>query len=122
MILADTSVWADHLRRPDETMSACLDIGEVLIHPFVIGELALGTMPQYDAVINSLSHLPRCIVASPEEALELIRSHRLMGTGVGYVDAHLLASARLTSETLLWTRDKRLRRKAEALGVASALP
>lgn len=122
MILADTSVWADHLRRADAMMSACLDVQEIVMHPFVLGELSLGSMPRYDAVIDSLLELPSVQIAQPHEVLVLIRENRLMGTGVGYVDAHLLASSLIMPGTQVWTRDKRLKRAAEKLGVASALP
>jgi len=121
MILADTSVWADHLRRADALMSACLDVQEIVMHPFVIGELAMGTMPRYEAVLSSLTNLQQIEVARPDDVLHLIRNHRLMGTGIGYVDAHLLASTRLVPGTQLWTRDRRLLRAAEFLGIASAL-
>jgi len=121
MILADTSVWADHLRKADVLMSACLDVQEIVLHPFVIGELAMGSMPRYDAVLASLSNLQQIEVARPDDVLHLIREHRLMGTGIGYVDAHLLAATRLAPGTQLWTRDRRLLRAAELLGIASAL-
>lgn len=121
MILADTSVWADHLRKPDPMMSACLDIAEIVPHPFVLGELAMGSMPRYDAVMESLQKLPRVDAARPSEVLVMIRQHRLMGVGIGYIDAHILASVRLTPDTQLWTREKRLRQVALQMGVASAL-
>lgn len=121
MILADTSVWADHLRRPDALMTACLEVQEIVLHPFVIGELAMGSMPRYDAVLASLNDLQQIEIARPDDVLYLIRQHRLMGTGIGYVDAHLLASTRLEPGTKFWTRDKRLRRAAEGMGLASAL-
>ena len=94
MILADTSVWADHLRRSDALMAACLEVQEILLHPFVIGELAMGSMPQYDATLASLNNLQQIEVARPDDVLHLIREHRLMGTGIGYVDAlnHLTRS------------------------------
>lgn len=122
MILADTSVWADHLRRPDQTMNSCLDLGEIIMHPFVLGELALGSMPRYDAVLRALKSLPSAQIARPEEILIMVRENSLMGTGIGYVDAHVLASVVIVPDTHLWTRDKRLRRAAEKFGVASALP
>lgn len=122
MILADTSVWADHLRRKDATMSTCLDLGEIVMHPFVLGELSLGSMPKYDAVIATLMAMPAIQVAQADEVLVLVRNNMLMGTGIGYIDAHLLASSLIVSGTHVWTRDKRLRRAAERLGVASALP
>lgn len=122
MILADTSVWADHLRRADPTMMACLDVGEIVMHPFVLGELALGSMPKYDAVVAALLALPSIQTARPEDVLVLVRQNQLMGKGIGYIDAHVLASALIEPDTKLWTRDKRLKRAAEILGVASAPP
>ena len=121
MILADTSVWADHLRAADALLTACLEVQEILWHPFVIGELAMGSMPRYDATLASLNNLKQIEVARPDEVLHLIRQHRLMGTGIGYIDAHLLASVKLVPGTQFWTRDKRLRRAAEVMGLASAL-
>ena len=121
MILADTSVWADHLRAADALLTACLEVQEILLHPFVIGELAMGSMPRYDATLASLNNLKQIEVARPDEVLHLIRQHRLMGTGIGYIDAHLLASVKLVPGTQFWTRDKRLRRAAEVMGLASAL-
>lgn len=121
MILADTSVWADHLRAADALLTACLEVQEILLHPFVIGELAMGSTPRYDATLASLNNLKQIEVARPDEVLHLIRQHRLMGTGIGYIDAHLLASVKLVPGTQFWTRDKRLRRAAEVMGLASAL-
>ena len=79
MILADTSVWADHLRRADATMMACLDVGEIVMHPFVLGELALGSMPKYDAVVTALLAIPSIQTARPEDVLVLVRQNQLMG-------------------------------------------
>jgi predicted nucleic acid-binding protein len=122
MILADTSVWADHLRRKDATMSTCLDLEEIVMHPFVLGELSMGSMPKYDATIASLREMPSIQVAHPDEVLVLVRNNMLMGTGIGYVDAHLLASCLIVPGSRVWTRDKRHRRAAKHVGVASALP
>lgn len=118
MILADTSVWADHLRAEDRTLRALLDAGEILIHPFVIGEIALGYLKQRDMILLGLRKLPHAPCAADPEVLHLINSRGLVATGIGYVDAHLLASVRLTFGVGLWTRDKRLRAAAERLGFA----
>ncbi|MGH6977273.1 MAG: type II toxin-antitoxin system VapC family toxin [Stellaceae bacterium] len=120
MILADTSVWISHLRGHDKTLVRLLDTGSVLAHPFVIGELALGNLRQREAVLSALRHLPQAPVASDVEVLHFIDRHALFGRGIGYVDAHLLAAARLTGETDLWTHDKRLHRVANQLGLAKA--
>lgn len=120
MILVDSSVWIDHLRDGDATLTGLLDGGRVLAHPFVIGELALGSFRQRDAIVNALRDLPQSMIASDEEALAIIERYALFGRGIGYIDAHLLAATRLTAGATLWTRDKRLRDAAERLGVAAA--
>ncbi|MDB5555942.1 MAG: type toxin-antitoxin system VapC family toxin [Rhizobium sp.] len=103
-------------------MASCLDVGEIVLHVFVIGELAMGSMPRYDAVLAALQKLPKIGIARSDEVFAFVRENKLMGIGIGLVDAHLLASAKLTPDTQLWTRDKRLRRTAEMMGIASALP
>jgi predicted nucleic acid-binding protein len=122
VILVDTSVWVDHLRATDETLAGLLDAGMVLAHPFIIGELALGTLSQRQTVLTALSDLPQAIVATDQEALHFIDRHALFGRGVGYIDIHLLAAARLTPGTTLWTRDKRLHAVALQLGLATTPP
>ncbi|WP_332774241.1 type II toxin-antitoxin system VapC family toxin [Phenylobacterium sp.] len=119
MILVDTSVWVDHLRSGDPDLAGRLEAGEVLSHPFVIGELALGALAQRATVLEALRNLPQATPATDEEVLDFIRAEALHGLGVGYVDAHLLASARLTRDARLWTRDRRLQDIAARLGVAS---
>jgi predicted nucleic acid-binding protein len=119
VILVDTSVWVDHLRATDETLSGLLSAGMVLAHPFVIGELALGNLGQRQTVLTALSDLPQAIVATDRETLHFIDRHKLFGRGVGYIDIHLLAAARLTPGTTLWTRDKRLHAVAVQLGLAT---
>jgi len=120
MILADTSVWIDHLRVPDAMLQRLLEQGDVLLHPFIIGEIALGSMPQYAFVMRRLALMPQASKAADDKVLYFIRQHKLHGTGIGYIDAHLLAAALLTREGLLWTRDKRLHRIATAMGIAFA--
>jgi predicted nucleic acid-binding protein len=93
----------------------------VLIHPFVIGELALGNLRQRDVVLDTISNLPGAKIAADEEVLAYINQHNLFGLGIGYIDAHLLASVRLTPNTLLWSRDKRLCAAAVKLGLLAAL-
>jgi predicted nucleic acid-binding protein len=122
VILVDTSVWVDHLRAGDKALASLLDTGMVLTHPFVIGELALGILRQRALILDALSNLPRAAVATDAEALRFIDRHALSGRGVGYVDIHLLAAARLTDGTLLWTRDRRLYGIADQLGMAVARP
>ncbi len=121
MILVDTSVWIDHLRRRDEVLVELLGEGKVLAHPFVIGELALGSLHQRASILGWLRRLPSASVARDNEVMLLIEQQPLFGLGIGYVDAHLLTAARLTPDTLLWTRDKRLLAVAERLSVAARL-
>jgi predicted nucleic acid-binding protein len=116
VILVDTSVWVDHLRAGDKTVAALLESGRVLAHPFVIGELALGQLRQRQTILSALQDLPQANAASDAEVLLFIEREALAGRGIGYVDAHLLASARLAGSTL-WTRDKRLSGVAEHLGL-----
>ena len=118
MILVDTSVWIDHFRSNDAVLESLLGRGRVLTHPFVIGELALGTMRQRDAILGALGDLPQASVASDGEVRHVIARHVLTGSGIGYVDAHLLAAVRLTA-ALLWTRDKRLLAVATRLSLAA---
>ncbi len=119
MILADTALWVDHLHRGDDRMQALLEAGEIVMHPHVLGEIALGSLRNRAAVLRDLAAMPRATMAAEDEVLDLIERHRLFGAGIGLVDAHLLASALLTPDAGLWTRDRRLREAAERLGVAS---
>ncbi len=117
MILVDTSVWVEHLRRGLPQLATLLQEGEVLIHPWVIGELACSTLRNRSQVLELLLGLPAATVASDAEVLLLIERDRLMGRGIGYIDAHLLASARL-SHCRLWTQDRRLAAVTQEQGVA----
>jgi predicted nucleic acid-binding protein len=119
MILADTSIWIDHFRRSDSRLARFLDHGDVVMHPFVLGELALGYVPKIAEMIKDLRTLPKATVADTDEVLEFVAHRALSGSGIGYVDAHLLASAALAPETLLWTRDKRLHIVAQSLSLAA---
>ena len=118
MILVDTSVWVDHLRRHDETLAQALEAGEVLVHPFVIGELACGHLQHRGELLALLAALPRAPVATQAEALAYIERHSLSGRGMGFLDVHLLAAASLAGDARLWTRDKRLAAVAENLSLA----
>ncbi len=120
MVLADTSIWVDHFRRGDRQLARLLDRGDVVMHPFVIGELVLGSVSTAD-IVDDLQTLPRAMVASFEEILQVIARRKLPGTGIGFVDVHLLASAALTPETLVWTRDKRLHAAARSLSLAARI-
>ncbi len=114
MILVDTSIWIDHLRSGDTQLVTLLVDGNVLGHPWVVGELALGHLSHRNEVLGLLHNLPQAPVATEVEVMTLIDHHQLFGLGIGYVDAHLLASTRLSSARL-WTRDKRLRATASRL-------
>ncbi|MEB3301073.1 MAG: type II toxin-antitoxin system VapC family toxin [Cyanobacteriota bacterium] len=121
MILVDTSVWVDHLRDGLPALAALLEEGQVLIHPWVIGELACGHLKRRREVLELLQGLPGAMVASDGEVLLLIERASLMGRGLGYVDIHLLASARL-SHCRLWTKDRRLAGVTEEQGLAMGQP
>ena len=115
MILVDTSVWIDHLRRSEPELVVGLEGIMVLVHPLVIGELACGNLNKRTTILDLLSCLPSAVEATHEEALIFIERHALMRRGVGYIDALLLASAALGGDTLLWTRDRRLLSVAQSL-------
>ena len=108
MILVDTSVWIDHLHKAAPRLVDALEKEDVATHPFVIGEIACAEIKRRQEVLALLSTLPSSTVATDEEALRFIEHHRLMRKGIGYIDAHLLASVMLTNGATLWTRDKRL--------------
>jgi len=118
MILVDTSVLVDHLRAGEPVLARLLETSGVLSHPFVIGELACGNLHQRTAILSLLKDLPPTRVATDDEVLLFIETHTLMGRGIGYIDAHLLAATTLTEGAMLWTRDRRLKTAAEALGLA----
>jgi len=118
MILVDSSVWIDHLRYGDIELTRLLNAGQVQTHRFVIGELALGSLQNRHIVLSTLQNLPQVTVASDDEVLHFIETHSLFGTGIGYIDAHLLAAVRLSPGMLLWTRDKRLLAEGVRLGLS----
>lgn len=116
MVLVDTSIWIDHLRRGDSALISLLNGGQVYMHPFVQGELACGNLANRIEVLILLSDLPRIAIASDKEVLFFIERQSLMGQGIGYIDAHLLAAVKLSGNATLWTRDKRLDEIARRLG------
>ena len=116
MILVDTSVWVDHLRHGSGRLRGLLEEGQILCHPFVIGELACGRLRNREEVLALLHELPRAPRVSEEEVLAFIENHRLMGQGLGLIDVHLLAAAMLAGVSI-WTEDRALRRAAHDLGV-----
>lgn len=120
LILVDTSVWVDHLRVGDAQLAGLLDANAVMMHPFVVGELACGSLGNQNSrnlTLELIQQLPMAVVAEFDEILAYIERLRLHGKGIGYVDVHLLASAAIGG-TKLWTRDKRLRAVAGTLGFA----
>jgi predicted nucleic acid-binding protein len=116
MILVDTSVWAGHLRETDHALVALLNEGSVLIHPFVIEEIACGNLPRRKETLDLLHALPMAPMAEHVEVIELIAKERLHGTGLGSVDVHLIASVRL-ARAKLWSKDKALSHEAKRLNI-----
>lgn len=116
MVLVDTSVWIDHFRRADPNLVQLLLDQQVLCHPFVLGELACGHLVNRDRILAGLSALPQVQQATHEEALAVVDRHGLPGSGAGWVDVHLLASC-LLGRVRIWSRDKPIRRAAQALGL-----
>ena len=122
MILADTSIWIDHLRQGDAELGNRLTAGGVVCHPLVVAEIALGSLQDRTEVLGLLDRLPSLPVADPEEVRALIEMRRLFSRGIGYVDASLIAACLLVPGTTLWTRDRRLGTVAAAIGIAEDLP
>ena len=122
MILVDTSVWIDHLRRGEQALATLLEENRVLLHPFVIGEIACGMLSDRAKTLELLGNLPSATLADHHEVLAFVDQHRLYGQGIGYVDAHLLASVALLPGAVLWTRDRRLHSVVSRLGYAYAPP
>ena len=116
MILVDTSVWVDHFRNGNVHLQGLLMDGDVLCHPFVIGELACGHLKKRKEIIELLQTLPSAQMAQDEEILQFIEIKKIFGTGLGWVDIHLIASAMLT-KTLLWTQDAKLHTLATQLNI-----
>lgn len=116
-VLVDTSVWVDHLRSGEEHLVHLLDQVQVVVHDFVVGEFALGSLQNRAVVLGHLRRLPRAPIATTEEVLVLIDRHGLAGSGIGWVDAHLLASSKLAGGLPLWSRDGRLERAVISLGL-----
>jgi predicted nucleic acid-binding protein len=121
LILADTSIWIDHLRFENKEMRKHLLQGRIVIHPFIIGELALGSLRARAKTLALLDLLPQVRLPQLAEVRLMIEARRLYGLGIGLIGAHLIASVFVNSPTLLWTRDKPLHKVAEALGIAASL-
>jgi predicted nucleic acid-binding protein len=117
VILVDTSVWIDHFRSMNTLLVSALEVGDVLTHPFIIGELACGNLRNRQELLTRMNRLPAAQRATDDEALFFIRRYSLMGRGIGLVDVHILAGALLTHDTELWTSDKRLAEVADELDI-----
>ena len=122
MILADTSVWIEHFRSGNKELRKLLSQGQIVIHPSIIAELALGSLKERTKALALLDLLPRVREAQLNEIRALIEARRLYSLGIGLTDAHLIASVFINPPTLLWTRDKQLRKVAEALDIHANLP
>lgn len=116
MVIVDTSIWVDYFRSRDEDLAQLLEDGEVLAHPWVIGELTLGGLSVTS--VRLLDGLPTADVARDRELMQCILSNGLVGSGIGLVDAQLVASTLLTADAMLWVRERRLTAVAERLGIA----
>ena len=121
MILVDTSVWIDHLRKPDQRLQELLQNDEVATHPLILMELALGSIANREEVIANLSLLPQAQVAELDELFKLIEARALYRKGIGVTDLHLIASALFEESLLIWTRDRRLGEIASSFGIRSGL-
>lgn len=117
MVLVDTSVWIVHFRLGESCLEALLVEGKVACHPFIIGELACGNISKRKEILGLLEALPEAVEVSHEEALHFIEQNKLMGIGLGYVDVHILASARL-SGIPIWTKDRLLKASADRMNIA----
>jgi len=116
MVLVDTSVWVVHLREGISELEALLNEGDVICHPFIVGELACGNLKNRAEILSLLQTLPMAIHAEHEEVMHFIENYNLMGKGLGYIDMHLLASAMLT-KVPVWTLDKKLSTISSKLGL-----
>jgi len=116
MVLVDTSVWVSHLRNGDAGLEKLLNDGEVVCHPFIVGELACGNLKNRHEILIYLQSLPMAILAEDGEVLRFIENHQLMGKGLGYIDVHLIAAAVLT-DVPFWTFDKTLDKITKKIGI-----
>jgi hypothetical protein len=122
LILADTSVWIDHLRSGNNELQQALNRGQIVIHSWIVAELALGSLRDRRKTVAMLDLLPRVREARMSELRLLIEDRHLYSMGIGLADAHLIAAVLLNPPTLLWTRDKPLRKVAEVFRVHNSLP
>ncbi len=116
MVLVDTSVWVSHLREGNIDLEELLNDGDVVCHPFIVGELSCGNLKNRAEILSLLQALPMSIQAEHDEVMKFIENNQLMGKGLGYIDVHLLAAASLTG-VLIWTLDKKLDEMSTELGI-----
>ena len=121
MILADTTVWIDHFRRDNADLRSSLETKNIVIHPFIVAELALGSLRERTKTLAWLDKLPQVPVAQLREVRQMIETGSLYSQGIGLTDASLIASCLIHPSTQLWTKDKRLSNVAESLGIAAGL-
>ncbi len=122
MILADTSIWVDHFRSGDDELRGQLTNLRIVMHPFIVAELALGSLPQRATILAYLEQLPSVTVARIDEVRQMVEARTLYSRGIGLIDAHLIASVLITPSTTLWTRDKRLLDVVRGFGIHANLP
>jgi predicted nucleic acid-binding protein len=120
VILIDTSVWADHFRKSESLLTDIGRSGALVMHPFVVGELAAGYLPQWEQTVSALRLIPAVAIVADDDFFVFLHDQRLMGSGLSFVDLHLLASISATKSARLWSRDKRLNARAEEMGFAYA--
>jgi predicted nucleic acid-binding protein len=116
LILADTSVWIDHIRSANPSLAGLIGQRRLLTHPLVVGELVLGNLPDWERTLAWLRSLPAARPVADQQVYDLIRTRKLQGSGLGVIDAHLLAVTAERADVRLWTRDKRLAKAVEAIG------
>jgi len=122
LILADTSIWIDHFRSGNKDLQKALNSGQIVIHPRIVAELALGSLRDRAKTLAMLDQLPQVRVARASELRLMIEARHLYSLGISLTDAHLIASVFLNPSTLLWTRDKQLRKVSEGFGMHAHLP
>jgi hypothetical protein len=122
MILADTAIWIDYIRNRDPMMDGLLNAGQIVMHPFVVAEISLGSLHDRKRTLAGLESILEVKVATLREARSLIESHALYSKGVGLTDAHLIASCLITPGTQLWSRDGAMKKVAASLGILAKLP
>ncbi len=122
MILADTSIWVDYLRSRNPEMEERLSRGQIVMHPFIVAEIALGSLHNRRKRLDEMESLLEVKVAQLHEVRHMIEAHTLYSKGIGLTDAHLIASCLMTPGTQLWTRDGNMERVAKPLGILVNLP